>query len=107
MSLSDPPTPRKSRPARRRGGTQPAALRDEILMLRSVMRRVMALADEGRPLAELLHILDSLSKASNRLANLLKAERQLDENQDVAEALNEALAEVIRELGERSQYTSG
>jgi len=73
-------------------------LQDEIGMLRMVMRQVMSLADDGRSLNDLLHILDSLSQASTRLASLLKAERALGEEQELGSALNQALAEVIREL---------
>lgn len=67
-------------------------------MVRAVIRRVMALADNGHSLSELLKLLDTLSKASGRLATLLKAERTLCEDLDVASALKRALADVLEEL---------
>ena len=74
-------------------------MRGEIQMLRSVMRRVIALADEGRSLEELLHVLDTLSSASDRLARLLKAEQHFSkETENIGEILNQALGEVIETL---------
>ncbi len=74
-------------------------LQDEILMLRAMMRRIKALADEGRSLPELLSVLKVLGLASTRLVTLLKAERALAEDQDLAAALSQALSQVTKELG--------
>lgn len=98
------PTPphrqRAAKPREPRQDTPPeAVLRDEIQMLRSVMRRVIALAGEGRSLEELLHVLDTLSSAAARLARLLKAEQDFSkETEDISEILNQALGEVIDTL---------
>jgi hypothetical protein len=74
-------------------------LLDEILMLRVMMRRVKALADEGRSLPELLSVLRVLGLASTRLVTLLMADRSLAEDQDLAAALSKALSQVTDELG--------
>jgi len=74
-------------------------LQDEILSLRAMMRQVLAQADEGRSLAELLRMLEVLGKTSTRLAALIKAERSLAADQDLATALSQALSQATRELG--------
>ena len=71
---------------------------EEIRMVRAVMQLVMSMTDEPHTLAELLKLLDSLSMASTRLATLLKADRQLSKTEDLSEALNEALAELLNEM---------
>ncbi|HHY88990.1 MAG TPA: hypothetical protein GYA06_08740 [Chloroflexi bacterium] len=81
-------------------------LTEEIAMLRVVLRRVMALADEGRPLPELLRIAETLGKAATRLATLLKAERQLGQG-EVTSALDEVLEEMIAELRADSAKSRG
>lgn len=92
-----------ARPARSaKTSDLPDGLRDEIRMLRNLMRRIKALADEGRPLPELLRILETLGKSSTRLATLLKTERLLAGDEDFGQALNEAVKDIIRDLaGER------
>jgi len=99
-----PPSPtRRARAANPRATPQKTSpetvLRDEIQMLRTMMRRVIALADEGRSLEELLRVLDTLSSAAARLTKLLKAEQeQKKENENIGELLNQALSEVIETL---------
>jgi hypothetical protein len=73
-------------------------LQDEIRMIRLIIRRVLSLADEGRSLAEVMRVLDTVGRASIRLANLIKAAEALDKKQGVAEALSQALSEVTKEL---------
>lgn len=94
--------PSKSNPPRRTPAAAPNeipdGLQDEIRMLRNLMRRIRALADEGRPLPELLRILETLGKSSTRLATLLKTERLLAGDEDFGQALNDALKDVIRDL---------
>jgi hypothetical protein len=90
-----PPSP----PKRRRGG----ALSDEIRILRALVRRVEALADEGRTLGEMLSIVETLARASAHLATLLKAERQLESGQTMADLLNQMLDEVIAEMQANGQ----
>ena len=85
----------------------PPGLGDEIAMLRSVMKLVESHAQEGAKLEDLLKVLDTLGQASTRLATLLKTDRQLlDRSSDTAAALNEALAEVLREMGAEPKQSS-
>lgn len=105
-------TVRRNRPPRRveRSGANqaslPADLEAEIEMLRGLMRQVDAAARGDKPLSELLHVLDMIGKSGTRLATLLKAQRDLAESPDIATAINDALAEVIRDLGEEP-YPAG
>lgn len=75
------------------------ALQEEIAMLRTFIRMIKNLADEGKPLGELLKILDMLGKSSTRLASLLRAQRALCEEKEFGAVFNQALSDVIRELG--------
>jgi len=99
---SETPAAQKRRYVHRRPGALPdpteIGLQDEIRMMRLIIRRVMNLADEGRSLAEVLRVLDSVGAASTRLARLLKAEGELDKKQGMAEALSQALAKVTEDL---------
>ena len=91
---------RKTQPSSKDSG-QPFGLVDEIAMLRSVMKLVEEHAQKGNDdLNDLVKILDTLGQASTRLCTLLKTDRQLStQGSDAARALNDALTEVIRELG--------
>jgi hypothetical protein len=71
----------------------------EIERLRAVIQMVGDHAAEDCSLPELLRILDGLGTGITRLSGVLKTERQFGEEQDPAAALNEALAEVIQEMG--------
>jgi hypothetical protein len=80
-----------------------ADLLEEIACLRSIMRRAAELADKESLSDEdlaLLQVVDSFGRASTRLANLLKTQRELGAGDDAAAALNQALAEAIKELGQ-------
>jgi hypothetical protein len=76
----------------------PYSLTDEINMMRVVIRRVVSLAEEGRPPDELLTILDTLGIASQRLANLLKTKKSLENNGDASNEMQKCLDEVIHDL---------
>lgn len=97
------PRPSRQRYPRIKGrATQDVeGLHDEIIILRSILRMVNSMIDDGHQLPELLRVLDSVGAAATRLATLLKTQRELENRQDLAEALNEALAEVLREMGAR------
>lgn len=82
--------------------TTPDSLRDEIAMLRVVIRRVVSLAEEGKPPAELLSILDKLGTASLRVANLLKTQKLLGNGSEPSVVIHQALSEVIKEMGHGS-----
>lgn len=90
-------TPRGRKPARKTtaAASESGGLRDEITMLRQIIRQVTALADEERPLSEMLRILDKLSASCSRLATLLKTERALADDDQAIQAFKHALAEMI------------
>ena len=50
-------------------------------------------------------MLDTLGKTSNRLSALLKDRKALAGGEDLADFLNQALAEVVQEMGEGSKRT--
>lgn len=69
----------------------------EIAILREMIVRINALAEEETNLPELRRVLDSLSSASVRLANLLNAEKNLcADSEDYSAALQFALAEMLK-----------
>ena len=79
-------------------------LASEIAMLRVVTRRVMELADGVESLDDAMNVLGALGMASMRLAALLKAQRLLcgeGGGQNVAQAISQALSEVVKEMGIR------
>jgi len=84
--------------------TQPTSpngmLSDEIRMIRSVMLRVMELAEDSPDLGEMLKLLNTVSIASTRLAALLKTDRLLAKSDDLTTLLNDALAEMLEELNQ-------
>lgn len=95
--------PEKKRRAPRRAASGPCepagqSLSGEIAMLRALLCRVRELAEEEHGLEEMLRILEVASLSSSRLANLLKAQRQLDAGQNPADQLTEAMAAKIEEL---------
>jgi hypothetical protein len=96
MSENTTKNRRKNQAAR---ATPANGLHDEIAMLRGIIRQATALVDEGRPWNELLRILSAVGQASTRLAVLLKAQRELAQESGLTEALNQALSEVIAEMG--------
>ena len=76
----------------------PVGLDEEIGILRDIIRRVVVQGGAGLELAELMGMLDTVGKASTRLATLLKAQRALGEGEGLAASIDQALAQVIREL---------
>jgi len=100
---SEPRTKKANHLSRNPQKTSPASeavmLKEEISMLRSIMRRILTMAKEGEPVSELLKILDTVSKASTRLATLLKTQRQLESVQDLTAVLNQAIQEAMTEAG--------
>ena len=83
------------------------ALHSAVSMLQSLLPRVVELADEGKSLKELLQILDTVGKTSSRLSVLLKSQKQMTGGENLADFLNQALAEVVQELGENASRHSG
>jgi hypothetical protein len=83
--------------ARKREKAGIAGFAREITILRDLIIRINAMAEEEATLPELRRVLDSLSSASVRLVNLLHAEKSLKEDgKDHAEALQSALAEMLK-----------
>jgi hypothetical protein len=84
---------------RRRDQLVEPGLNDEILMLRVAMRRVLALADESDGVETAIKGLSALGLATNRLAALMKTQRQLSGGHSALEAtIQQAIAEVYAEL---------
>jgi hypothetical protein len=76
------------------------SLSDEITMLRVLMRRMFEQAMQDDPdLETWIKCTDMLGKTSHHLSALMRAQANLaGQSQDVASALTEALAEVLKEL---------
>jgi hypothetical protein len=83
------------------------ALHSAVSMLQCLLPRVVELADEGKSLKELLQILDIVGKTSSRLSSLVKTQKQMTGGENLADFLNQALAEVVQELGETTSRRSG
>jgi len=93
-----PPGQRRRTRRKVSGAAAQQGLRDAILMILEINKMVMERIDECHALPELLSVLDVSSKANTRLATLLKAERLLSEDNDIATVLSQALSEVWSEL---------
>lgn len=83
------------------------ALQSGVMLMQNLLPRVVELAEEGKSLKELLQILDTVGKTSSRLSVLLKTQKQLTGGGDLADFLNQALAEVVQELGESTGKVRG
>jgi hypothetical protein len=83
------------------------ALHSAVSMLQCLLPRVVELADEGKSLKELLQILDTVGKTSSRLSTLLKTQKQMTGGENLADFLNQALAEVVQELGGNTHRRGG
>ncbi len=92
------PTRKPNRPRypEQAGEALPEDLRDEIELLREIIRRVALLVDEGRTLEELLGILRTTSIACTRLSTLIKDQHSLE--QDGSAALSQALKAVLHDM---------
>ncbi len=83
--------------ARKREKAGIPGLAREIGILRGMIVRINALAEEETTLPELRRVLDSLSSASVRLVNLLYAQKNLlADDEEHAAALQSALAEMLK-----------
>lgn len=85
-------------------------LSEEIRMVRHLINRAQTMANEGTPLKEMLSVLETVARASTHLANLLKTEKLLEEEQSAGELVRAALAEIRAEMdanGIDSILTSG
>ncbi len=77
----------------------PGSLEHEITLLRVMIRRTMQLADGIDDIKEATRVLDALGAAAGRLANLLRAQRTLNETNDgLADEISLAIQQVNAEL---------
>lgn len=75
-------------------------LQDEIDMLRVVMLRTLLLSQEYEEPEVMMKTLGALGLAAVRIIRLMKAQKSLAEgSRDVAQAISQALAEVVEEMG--------
>ena len=78
---------------------QSSSLEHEITLLRVMIRRTMELADGIDDLREATRVLDALGAASSRLANLLRAQKSLNEGQThLSDEISIAIQQVNAEL---------
>lgn len=79
-------------------------LREEIAVVRELIGEIRKKmnGDSGPPelsLKDLLQVLDGLSRASERLARMLKSQQSLGADQAEMDALNDMMKDLIRQLG--------
>jgi hypothetical protein len=85
------------------GQEPPVTLEHEITLLRVMMRRTMELADGVDDLREATRVLDALGAAANRLASLLRAQKNLDESHSqLVDEISIAIQQVNQELRSKS-----
>lgn len=80
-----------------------AALHCTVATIKNLMVQVVDLANDETNLKLLMQVLDTLGKTSSRLSALLKDRKALAGGEDLADFLNQALAEVVQEMGEGSK----
>lgn len=80
-----------------------AALHCTVATIKNLMLQVVDLANDETNLKLLLQVLDTLGKTSSRLSALLKDRKALAGGEDLADFLNQALAEVVQEMGDSSK----
>jgi hypothetical protein len=80
---------------------QEADLQQEIEMLRVMTKRVFEMAEGVDSLDTAVKVLTSLGVSATRLANLVRVQRTLDQDEelDMGRAISRALAEMRREMG--------
>ena len=104
------PTPQSGTAEPRTKLARSGKLSEEIRIVRELIRQARAMLDEAGSLNELLSTLETVSRASSNLANLLKAEKALDEGQTAADYVKAALHDIRAEMereGIDSVLTSG
>jgi|WetSurMetagenome_2_1015567.scaffolds.fasta_scaffold924060_1 hypothetical protein len=76
-------------------------LGEEIDLLRGLIQLVREQITEEIEIRQLLSVLDAVGKAATRLATLIKAQQALGENEQFADALAEAVREVVTDFNSR------
>ncbi len=104
------PTPAQPKTPRRKSIEAKNPLSQEIRLVRLLIREAKARVDQADSLDELLRTLKAVSEASDHLARILKASRELGESAapegDTRDAIREIAAE-LKEKGIQSILTSG
>ncbi len=78
---------------------QETSLDNEIILLRVMIRRTLQLAEGIDDLQEAIRALGALGAAANRLANLLRVQKSLkDQNNQLADEISIAIQQVNQEL---------
>jgi hypothetical protein len=95
MSGRKKPSARIALPPEAPNKSGPPGLSDEISMLREIIRRVNAMADDGSSLEQMLKVLEGMSMSSARLATLLKVQAQIESSQGAESELSAALRQAI------------
>jgi hypothetical protein len=73
-------------------------LKDEIAMLRVVIRRVLQYSEEPESLEDAVRVLSAISTASARLASLLRVQKMLGGAGEATDAISEALTQIVQDL---------
>ena len=73
-------------------------LKQEIAMLRSVMRRALIVSVDYQGFDDTIRLLNALAFASGRLATLLRVQNLIGSHSDAAELIAEAFTAVLQEL---------
>jgi hypothetical protein len=97
------PRPTKNKryaPGSSTGKSAQDRLQETIEMLETLMQKTIDQTDESCSYQDLVDTMEKFSRASSRMASLLKAHRALSGGEESVErALNMALSEVLAELG--------
>lgn len=73
-------------------------LEDEIRLLREIIQRAAAMAEEDRAVMDLVRLWGAAGRACGQLSGLLKTERALGALRDANAELDQALHEALDEL---------
>jgi hypothetical protein len=109
MEQPAPNSPAQSNSLRRKAGVK-NPLSQEIRLVRLLIREAKLKVDEAGSLDELLKTLKAVSEASDHLARILKASRELgegDSSGDETRAAIQSIAAELKQKGIQSILTSG
>jgi len=81
-----------------RGESSVPGLEAEIRLLREIIQRATAMAEEDRAVADMVRLWGAAGRAAGQLAALLKTERALGALRDANAELDAALREALDEL---------
>ena len=83
---------------RGRGAREVPGLEDEIRLLREIIQRAAAMAEEDRAVMDLVRLWGAAGRAAGQLSGLLKTERAVGSPRDSNAELDAALREALYEL---------